>query len=103
MAAGFCCLCRLMFQMLAGDGSEIVDIMHAVKPNAKAEVMFPASCNSLMESGRKLLVREELQNVRAAGAANNAFELIVLQSNTNAMKLGCTHSRKYETTSKEQK
>jgi hypothetical protein len=39
-----------MFQMLAGDGSEIVDIMRAVKPNAKAEVMFPASCNSLMES-----------------------------------------------------
>jgi hypothetical protein len=34
---------------------------------------------------------------------SNAFELIVLQSNTNAMKLGCAHSRKYETTSKEQK
>jgi hypothetical protein len=38
-----------------GDGSEIVDIMHAAKPNAKAEVMFPASCYPFMESGRKLL------------------------------------------------
>jgi hypothetical protein len=47
--------------MLAGDGSEIVDIMCMVKPNAKAEVMFPASCNSLMESGRKLLVTEITQ------------------------------------------
>jgi hypothetical protein len=41
--ASGCCLWLPFDVSDVGDGSEIVDIMRAVKANAKAEVMFPAS------------------------------------------------------------
>jgi hypothetical protein len=48
------------FQPDAGDGSKVVNVMRAIKPNAEAEVVFPATCYPPTEYGSKLLRGFEL-------------------------------------------
>ena len=79
---------RLPFDVSeAGNGSQVVDVMCAIKPNAMSEVIFPSNRYPPTKPRRELL-QKDLQHA----ATDNGFELIVVQSDDIKTKLGCSRS-----------